>query len=1015
MHTSSRIVSCVIAAVLGSSTVFAHAEPDQDHPTLENMVSSARWTEARLSMDHTGSVCVEHVADQTQSLCTIIFPIAERSLEFAKIAYDRENLTGHERAVLRILRNGRNTTRARQLLENELTHDINNVALWNDLGVAILAAAEESSDWQLLDAAAMALNTALEIDPQYVRALFNLALLQTRLSLNEQAVHTWNNYLKIETDSSWIDEAKQRIEKIRPSKTSLELPFASVFLLKPEAARLWVQEEPSKVRALIYDTSQFLKEFSAESKQICNRNFPGWHAVGGQLGKTFGDSFLANSLDWLCNPENDRSRIELGLSALEKSVNAYYVLMDETAAIENASMAMEYLTGSPLVSLALYLRAAALFVQEEYVRSTEDLRKLLDTSDPSHLVIRAKALSVLGSINIRAKENQAADEQFREAISLLVSGVDPALQVRVSSLAAESLSRSGRYEDAWDLSLSALAAVNSGKLSRRTKAKTCGFTALVAEQSGAKYLRKSYSECAVGNLTETASPSERVSTYLSRAAAKAALGDLEGAKVDTALAEQAARFASSQIEEAGLLAFIDLRFGLLWMEQNPASAQDYLTRATSYFRQSGNREYEMRALQALLKVHQTQSNSDAESVTLKRLIDIIRPAQAASKTGEFSLSIFNHHRTVFDYITDQKLGQDDFEGALLNHLESRAGREIQPETLYEVISNTPDSASLILAWRTAKVTGWLLMDGKLIRSFSSELPDGDTVVARAAGTSKTPFPGGTKAALAQLFNTLILPVEEELGDVSVLRIFPDDVLFGIPFGALWNSKKSQYLINDTSIIVTPDLRTSPSSTKSRIGTVAIFSGADGNPTRRLNSVTVETQNLASSLSKFSTVRVFTGRNSNKTNFRDSLSKFDIVHFGGHGEVNPRSPLESRLILRDGDDDASTLTASDIYSWKLERMPRLVVLAACDTAAYSDRLPHAVALVRPLLERGTQQVLGSLKPIPDERYREFMESFYLFLKEEQEPHQALRSVQMKYSAGTDARATSYWQYLQIYQL
>ncbi|TQS40555.1 CHAT domain-containing protein, partial [Cryptosporangium phraense] len=93
---------------------------------------------------------------------------------------------------------------------------------------------------------------------------------------------------------------------------------------------------------------------------------------------------------------------------------------------------------------------------------------------------------------------------------------------------------------------------------------------------------------------------------------------------------------------------------------------------------------------------------------------------------------------------------------------------------------------------------------------------------------------------------------------------------------------------------------------------------------------------------------------------DALAGADVAHLAAHGRVHQEHPLFSSLLLTDG-----PLTGYDLE--RLRPVPRLVVLAACDTGRHVVRAgDELLGLTATLLGRGAQQVVASVVPVADAR-------------------------------------------------
>jgi tetratricopeptide (TPR) repeat protein len=81
----------------------------------------------------------------------------------------------------------------------------------NDLGVAYM----ESRIPANLQKASVEFRHALAAKPEYAPAVFNLAILSERMGKRDQAEQQWMQYLQLESDRQWSDEAKSKLEGIK--------------------------------------------------------------------------------------------------------------------------------------------------------------------------------------------------------------------------------------------------------------------------------------------------------------------------------------------------------------------------------------------------------------------------------------------------------------------------------------------------------------------------------------------------------------------------------------------------------------------------------------------------------------------------------------------------------------------------------------------------------------------------------------------------------------------------------
>ncbi|GLI02202.1 CHAT domain-containing protein [Phytohabitans aurantiacus] len=117
----------------------------------------------------------------------------------------------------------------------------------------------------------------------------------------------------------------------------------------------------------------------------------------------------------------------------------------------------------------------------------------------------------------------------------------------------------------------------------------------------------------------------------------------------------------------------------------------------------------------------------------------------------------------------------------------------------------------------------------------------------------------------------------------------------------------------------------------------------------------------------------------------------IAHLATHGRLEPQNALFSSLLLADG-----PLTVYDLE--RLDRVPRMVVLAACDSGrsvvGAGDEL---LGISATFLARGAQQVVASVVPIPDVETTPLMIAFHQLVVRGHPAPRALAEAQRRIAA------------------
>jgi CHAT domain-containing protein len=132
----------------------------------------------------------------------------------------------------------------------------------------------------------------------------------------------------------------------------------------------------------------------------------------------------------------------------------------------------------------------------------------------------------------------------------------------------------------------------------------------------------------------------------------------------------------------------------------------------------------------------------------------------------------------------------------------------------------------------------------------------------------------------------------------------------------------------------------------------------------------------------------------------ALSKAGLAHLAAHGRVQAQNPLFSSLRFADG-----PFTVYDLE--RLGRVPRLVVLAACDSGRTAVRPgDELLGLSVAFLNHGTQQLVASVAPIPDAETTPLMIAFHRLLAAGTPCPLALAQAQQQVaSLGSTALATA----------
>lgn len=255
---------------------------------------------------------------------------------------------------------------------------------------------------------------------------------------------------------------------------------------------------------------------------------------------------------------------------------------------------------------------------------------------------------------------------------------------------------------------------------------------------------------------------------------------------------------------------------------------------------------------------------------------------------------------------------------------------------------------------------------------------------------------------AELYQMLLTPLAQLLPETGRLIVIPHQSLHLLPFGALYDSDRGQYLIQRYDIVQTGSLsavaRSQQRSASASPGfTGFAYSGSDqltdvrGQPLGRLHGVEQEVERAAEALAIPS--HLYTGSAALKSHLSEAANA-RFVHFATHAVIDMASPRDSYLVLAPDTDDDGRLSL-----WQIANGPRLqadlVVLSACSTAVGPHYAGEGVlGLSKAFSLAGANGVAASLWPVADDSTTVLMQHFYQGLAADQPAAVSLRQAQLQ---------------------
>jgi tetratricopeptide (TPR) repeat protein len=189
------VAAAVVLAVLGIRVLLDHqAQPKSASEIVQLLLTQHRPFEARLANEpHLPILRTRGTEDP--------------GIAYGLIAGELTKLSANSHEMGRFY-----------LLQKDFTHAIPYLEIagrevgagpevHNDLGVAYL-----EGDGSRLDRAAEEFRRALNLDPAFAPAVFNLALFYERTNAADQAAAQWKRYLQLDPNSDWGKEAHTRLQ-----------------------------------------------------------------------------------------------------------------------------------------------------------------------------------------------------------------------------------------------------------------------------------------------------------------------------------------------------------------------------------------------------------------------------------------------------------------------------------------------------------------------------------------------------------------------------------------------------------------------------------------------------------------------------------------------------------------------------------------------------------------------------------------------------------------------------------
>ncbi len=235
--------------------------------------------------------------------------------------------------------------------------------------------------------------------------------------------------------------------------------------------------------------------------------------------------------------------------------------------------------------------------------------------------------------------------------------------------------------------------------------------------------------------------------------------------------------------------------------------------------------------------------------------------------------------------------------------------------------------------------------------------------------------------LSALYDLLLRPFDAVLGaDGSSVLIVANDELSSVPFAALFDRKRSRFVVEGHQLRFASSLREGrrPARVGRPSGALLIvadpaFDAREYPGLPRLPGAQAEARAIAP---RYSNVMILSATGAHPAAVNAALLKASTVHFAAHALLDDERPDRSALILAvRHSGERSVLNAADIAQIDLHRV-RLVILSGCETMrSPSSHSSGLRGLSTAFLAAGATGVIGSLWRIDDALTLPLMDAFH----------------------------------------
>ncbi|HEX2120186.1 MAG TPA: CHAT domain-containing protein, partial [Thermoanaerobaculia bacterium] len=899
-----------------------------------------------------------------------------------------------------------------------------NVALLSDAAAAYHARGRNLDEPRSFVIAVEAAERAWRLAPSPETA-WNRALAIESLHLRESSIAAWGDYLKLDPDSPWAGEVRERIARLQKPTTADEWTKQNVRLeeaLKAGDGRTAVQivrAFPLQARMLAEHTYLLDWAMQYDGASAGREKLEYCDVIAGAL-RANGESMLYDTLTDIerASPQR-RGEIARALRLYNRAKTNY-----------SADLATE--AGKPLRAAHDALKRAdspfALMALMYWLRceSRDDDQRALAVSDAwfadgsvdesRYPAAAAQMRWVRGASLMRIGRPQSAIQEYERAMALFerIGELDNVAAMHL--MLTEAYDYVGDSATAWKHRYPTLERIDASGGGHGPLLETMKVAAIAALEEGFPLAAIVFLDRQVASSTEPATFLRRFQALMWRAVAHRMVGEQTKADQDLAKARTVAALIPDPNERTRALHDPDVLRDRLARVTDAPQREAILAAAVAYTAEKklGFRLAQVYREQA--REHLRMGRRAEAEAALFAAADELENQRGEIRDAERRGTFFSAREPIYAELAALLCSRGEYGPAFEVVERSRARTLLDQVTGSGSLRSLPQIQASLAAHTL--VVAFAPMGGKLgvwlvsrtdVSFVQIDIASGELkrLVDRFRIALRGRDERATLLASQELHRAVVLPWYARARSFERLVFIPTPELDPVPFAAL--SDGTQFLVQRHVLSTAPSANLLVACTlrdgklDPRNGTALIVAPATSAAGRGDDVLLPATRTEVTDVSgNYTQPSILAGRQATRSAFVEQAPGAAAIHFAGHAGAD-RSLLP-RLVFAPEGAAQNFMYAEDVRALRLTST-RVVVLAACDSRSESSTkgTQGTSSLARAFLAAGAPVVVGSYWEVEDAAAAQLSRGFHSAFARGHDALAALRVAQLQMLASSDARS------------